>query len=106
MTVINLKTHLCTNCLFENNFTFNNQLFYWDDSGPSDETRVIVFTTEYNLRLLQTHRYWLGDGTFDLAPKRIFKQVNTLHILYNNKELPMVYALLPKKKTLRTEKLF
>ena len=73
--------------------------------GRDDKTRVIVFTTEGNLRLLQSNREWLGDGTFDLAPKRVFKQVYTIHIIYKNKDLPMVYGLLPNK-TQKTYKKF
>jgi hypothetical protein len=86
--------------------TYLNQVFYWDDSGQSDSTRVILFTTEANLRLLQTHRDWLGDGTFDLAPKRVFKQVYTIHIIYKNKDLPMVYGLLPNKNQATYTKFF
>jgi len=85
--------------------TYLDQMFYWDDSGRDDKTRVIVFTTEGNLRLLQSNREWLGDGTFDLAPKRVFKQVYTIHIIYKNKDLPMVYGLLPNK-TQKTYKKF
>ena len=77
--------------------TYLNQIFYWDDSGRTDKTRVIVFTTENNLRLLQQIREWLADGTFDLAPKRVFKQVYSIHLIYKNKDLPMIYALLPNK---------
>jgi hypothetical protein len=46
---------------------------------------------------MQSHRDWLVDGTFDLAPKRVFKQVYTIHIIYKNKDLPVVYGLLPNK---------
>jgi hypothetical protein len=42
--------------------TYLNQIFYWDDSGRADKTRVIIFTTENNLRLLQQIREWLADG--------------------------------------------
>jgi len=77
--------------------TYLNQIFYWDDSGRDDKTRVIVFTTENNLRLLQQIREWLADDTFDLAPKRVFKQVYSIHLIYKNKDLPMIYGLLPNK---------
>jgi hypothetical protein len=86
--------------------TYLNQVFYWDDSGRSDDTRVILFTTEANLRLMQSHRDWLVDGTFDLAPKRVFKQVYTIHIIYKNKGLPLVYGLLPNKTLKKHTKSF
>jgi hypothetical protein len=81
-------------------------VFYWDDSGRSDDTRVILFTTEANLRLMQSHRDLLVDGTFDLAPKRVFKQVYTIHIIYKNKGLPLVYGLLPNKTLKKHTKSF
>ena len=37
-------------------------MFDWDDSGRDDKTRVIVFNTEGNLRLLQSNSEWLGEG--------------------------------------------
>ena len=87
-------------------YTYLNQLFYWDDSSRADPTRVIVFTTENNLRLLQQNRDWLADGTFDLAPKRVFNQVYSIHIIYKNKSLPMIYGLLPNKSQATYRKFF
>ena len=81
-------------------------MFYWDDSGRDDKTRVIVVTTEGNLRLLQSNTEWLGDGSFDLAPKTVFKQVYTIHIIYKNKYLPMVYGFLPNKTQKTLKKFF
>jgi len=38
------------------------------------------------------------NGTFSSCPKR-FYQLYVLHVIYRMKSLPVVYALLPKKKT-------
>ena len=87
--------------------TYKNEIFYWD-SGQFDVTRVILFTTENNLRLLQSNREWLCDGTFDLVPtkNKHFKQIFTVHIIINTKDLPMIYALLPNKTQATYKKLF
>ncbi|RNA35677.1 hypothetical protein BpHYR1_024196 [Brachionus plicatilis] len=75
------------------------------DTGPSDENRILLFTTEDNLRLLEKYRDWYCDGTFDISPV-LFKQLYSIHIVVNNKDLPLVYALLPNKKQSSYTKLF
>jgi hypothetical protein len=59
--------------------TYKDARFYWDDSGKKDKNRVILFTTERNLDLLNKYHDWLGDGTFDISPT-FFKQ-GTIPIL-------------------------
>jgi hypothetical protein len=73
------------------------ELFYFHDTGTEDPQRIIIFTTKENLKWLGKLRDWLGDGTFDIAPKT-FRQLYTIHGLKNHKTLPLVYALLPDKK--------
>jgi hypothetical protein len=85
--------------------TTKDELFYWDDSGNDDKNRVILFTTEKNLTLLDRYHDWLGDGTFYIAPT-FFKQVYTIHILYEGQAYPMVYGLLPNKKQTTYKKFF
>ncbi|CAF0921710.1 unnamed protein product [Brachionus calyciflorus] len=64
--------------------TYNNELFYWDDSGSHDKNRVLIFTTKTNLEFLNNYNDWYCDGTFDIAPT-FFKQCYTIHI-YNRKQ--------------------
>ncbi len=71
--------------------------FYFEDTQLETPSRVIIFTTSRNLKLMERHRDWYGDGTFDVAP-RLMKQLYTLLIIIQNKCLPMVYAYLPNKK--------
>ncbi|RNA38784.1 hypothetical protein BpHYR1_049580 [Brachionus plicatilis] len=80
-------------------FTTKDKLFYFEDSGleNKDESRVIIFTTESNLKLLNTFNEWYADGTFDISPS-FFKQVYTIHVLINGTNLPLVYGILPDKK--------
>jgi hypothetical protein len=81
----------------------NDFLFY--DSGKEDKDRILIFITEENLRWLNKLRDWLGDGTFDIAPK-IFTQLNTIHGLKGHKTIPLLYAFLPNKKKENYVKLF
>ncbi|RMZ96587.1 hypothetical protein BpHYR1_017597 [Brachionus plicatilis] len=85
--------------------TYKNKKFYYYDSGSLDKNRIIIFTTEDNLRLLSQYKDWYADGTFDISPT-LFKQVYSIHIIINETALPMLYALLPNKKQTTYKKLF
>lgn len=85
--------------------TYRNEEFYWDDSGSDDKNRVIVFTTEKNLSLLNDYCDWYADGTFDISPT-FFKQIYSLHIIKNGTLIPCVYAMLPNKKQTTYNKMF
>ncbi|RNA35807.1 hypothetical protein BpHYR1_001897 [Brachionus plicatilis] len=66
-------------------YTKKDQLFYFDDSGlkKKDKSRVIIFTTESNLKLLNSYSQWYADGTFDISPS-FFTQIYTIHIRVND----------------------
>ena len=85
--------------------TYKGKKFYWDDSGKSDKNRIILFTTETNLKLLDKYLDWYVDGTFDISPT-IFKQVFTFHIQIEGTDLPMAYFLVPNKKQVTYKKVF
>ena len=59
-------------------FTHKNEKFFWDDNLNNDG-RILIFTTGKNLVLLSTYRDWFIDGTFSIAPVKLFKQVFTIH---------------------------
>ncbi|CAF0945502.1 unnamed protein product [Brachionus calyciflorus] len=86
-------------------YTYTGKKFFWDDSGRDDPNRIILFTTNDNLKRLDQHKHWYIDGTFDITPY-LFKQVFSVHIIVNNKVLPMVYALVPNKTQVSYTKLF
>ena len=52
---------------------YKGQKFYWEDSGNNDKNRIILFTTQKNLELLDKYHDWFWDGTSDMSPK-FFKQ--------------------------------
>ena len=60
------------------------ETFYYEDSTTESPYRVILFTTKSNLEILQRHRNWLADGTFEIAPK-LMKQLYTIHTVMQYK---------------------
>lgn len=62
--------------------------------------RIIIFTTEENLKQLETAMYWIMDGTFKCT-SRPAVQLYTIHALVGTGEtqrtVPLVYGLLPCK---------
>ncbi|XP_024875569.1 uncharacterized protein LOC112456975 [Temnothorax curvispinosus] len=80
--------------------TNDDELFLLHDSeGGAD--RVVIYATAKNLELLAECEMWCCDGTFNSVPL-IFKQLYTIHGLYRDKLLPLVYILAPNK----SEKLY
>ena len=74
-----------------------NEPFLMFDSGPDDD-RILMFSTNGNLRTLQEANDWFCDGTFKVVPT-VFFQLFTIHALINNHMIPCVYALLPNKQS-------
>jgi hypothetical protein len=76
--------------------THRDEPFLLYDSGIDSPARILIFSTETNLRALTTTGHWFADGTFKTAPE-LFYQIYTIHALVDNNILPCVYALLPNK---------
>jgi len=57
--------------------TNKNETFMAYDSGSS-ESRILIFSTQYNLNMLQETNDWSGDGTFKSASS-IFSQLYKIH---------------------------
>lgn len=87
-------------------FTYRDKAkFYMFDTGNKHPNRIIIFTTENNLKLMANYKEWYADGTFDVSPT-LFKQVYSIHININNTNLPVLYGLLPNKKGTTYKKFF
>ena len=43
-----------------------------------EEQDIMIFVTEANIGLLETHRHWFADGTYNSAPHGY--QLYTIHI--------------------------
>lgn len=76
--------------------THRDEPFLLYDSGTDSPNRILIFSTETNLRALTTTGHWFSDGTFKTAPE-LFYQIYTIHALVDKNILPCVYALLPNK---------
>ena len=64
----------------------------------SENQALIIFTCKTNLAALCESDVILGDGTFYVVPK-FFQQLYTIHIYNNGTYAPVVFALLPDKRT-------
>ena len=75
--------------------TFDGKPFLLFDSGPV-ENRILIFSTQKNLQLLQKCEHWFADGTFSTSPN-LFYQIYTVHGIQFNNVFPSIFALLPNK---------
>jgi FLYWCH zinc finger domain len=66
--------------------------FLYHDSGQGQEKRLLVFTTEANLDILQESEMWMSDGTFKVSPT-IFYQLYTIHGAFKGKFFPLIFAV-------------
>ncbi|XP_031327714.1 uncharacterized protein LOC116158974 [Photinus pyralis] len=66
------------------------------DNGPDTEHRILIFSTQRNLELLERCEHWYADGTFKTTPP-LFTQVYTIHGVRFNTCIPSVFVLLPGK---------
>ena len=72
------------------------QEFLRYDSGKDAHERILVFGDPYMTSVLESSKFWLGDGTFKLSPKN-FYQIYTLHVYVLGIAPACLYALLPNK---------
>ncbi|CAF0921168.1 unnamed protein product [Brachionus calyciflorus] len=77
------------------------ELFLIYDETYNEQDRMLIFSTEKNLQILNENRYWLCDGTFDAALS-IFIQLFSMHNLKNGNNLPLVYGLFTNKQQATT----
>jgi hypothetical protein len=66
---------------------------------------MLIFSTDKTLQILNEHRNWLCDGTFDAVPL-IFIQLFTVHVIKKCKNLPLIYALFTNKQEVTYRKFF
>ena len=75
--------------------TCSGSPFLLFDSGPSNN-RILLFSTQRNLELMDHCDHWYADGTFRAAPP-LFTQIYTIHAVKYNSTIPTVFALMPNK---------
>ena len=83
---------------------FENFLLY--DSGQgARENRLLIFSTQRNLDILQRSTNWAMDGTFDVAPP-LFSQLYSIHSQFGGRSHPLVFGLLPSKRRVTYDTFF
>ncbi|XP_072378071.1 uncharacterized protein [Diabrotica undecimpunctata] len=75
--------------------TTGGELFLLFDSGPEEE-RILLFSTQKNLRFMEQCDHWYADGTLNSAPP-LFSQIYTIHGVRYSNVIPTVFALLTNK---------
>ena len=68
----------------------------WSYDVMYNGDRYFMFTTEENLRILSVSSQWYADGTFKCVPPQ-FAQLYTIHGLYEERVLPLVYFLMRRR---------
>jgi hypothetical protein len=103
--VINTNDLSKIEILDKRRYTYRSELFYFDDSGMDDKTRIIIFSTSNNMKILSQHNHWYVDGTFDITPT-MFTQLFSIHVYIKEVSIPLLYALLPNQTEKTYTKLF
>ena len=74
--------------------TSSGERFFLSAIGHGN--RVLVFVTDGGLDRLCHGRHLFIDGTFNVCP-RLYWQLLTIHLMVENKCVPVVYALMERK---------
>lgn len=69
---------------------------HWEFPVHVDGQNAIIFTTQTNVRILSEAEQWFADGAFRCCPRQ-FRQVYTIHGMYDGRVLPLVYILMSRK---------
>lgn len=78
--------------------TISGKKFLQRDIDVGDD-KVLIFTTDEDLRNMEKCAYWMADGTFKTAPK-VFMQLFSIHACVggiNGPVLPCVYVLMTRR---------
>lgn len=73
------------------------EFLLYDSTAATGDSRVLLFATEECLEILGQSNVWYCDGTFKCVP-RLFLQLYSIHALYHNVLVPVLYALMPNKQ--------
>ena len=77
---------------------------FYDSIVDSEVDRIIIYTSESNLIMLNNCKDVAADGTFKV-PKNV-RQIFMLHGFISNRFLPLVYVFMEKKNKESYKKVF
>ncbi|CAF0987067.1 unnamed protein product [Brachionus calyciflorus] len=86
-------------------FTYSGHQFVLIDTGEDDKDRMIILASDENIKYLNSVKMWCIDGTFDISPS-LFKQLFTINVLLNGRNLPLLNAFLVDKLEKTYRRLF
>ena len=82
----------------------NETVFLLYDSRPGIDC-LCVFGTQCNLDLLRHSYSFFSNRTFSTAPRHLFQQLYTIHIIHFGAVIPLLYAFLANKTVQTDQKL-
>lgn len=85
--------------------TVENKKFLFYDSGIKDENRVLIFTTEENIRYIEHSTILLCDGTFKTCPTS-FDQLFTIQCKLRDMFLPLMFCFMKNRQDVCYDKIF
>ena len=62
------------------------------------DDRIIIFSSDEQINILQFTHHFLADGTFKVVPE-MFYQLYIIHEKYRDHVIPVTHALLRRKDT-------
>ena len=77
-------------------FLVHDNLLDNEDEDFVPQSRLLIFTTENNIRQLFSSPDWFADGTFSIVPN-LFFQLWTIHGVVAEQVFPLVYVLASNK---------
>jgi len=73
--------------------TLSNDPFILYDSGVGNDNRILLFSTDENLKILSSEQcHWFIDATFKSFP-HLFTQILTIYDIKFSTVLPLVFVL-------------
>ena len=65
----NIPQHRRDSSAIPNEYTIttHGDMFLLHDSGPGDDSRIILFANDDALETLRSSDHWFGDGTFEVS---------------------------------------
>lgn len=67
--------------------------------------KLLVFCAMTELAIIHQSKYLICDGTFEMSPDTAY-QIYTIHGMFKDEGLPLLWALLPNKSTATYTELF
>ena len=78
----------------------NFQEFLRYDSGKDDHERILIFGAPYMTSVLESSKFWLGDGTFKLSNQKLLSNIHPSCIC--SRHCPCLFICPPSQQNGKT----